>query len=211
MVLALFLPEQVRRVGQAAGEAPAASIGVGCLALPALMIAGVIMVITLIGIPLALLLMAGTAAAWVFGWIGLGLFFGDRLLRAADVRSPRPAAAAAIGSGGLVVVSGALGMIPVLGWVVAPVLGVWALGAAILTRGGTQSFPARPRVDAPVPPLTLDPLEDLPAAPPRRAAAESRSNLFADLAADLGIEDEVYRDDDDEEGGREIPVSPPKE
>ncbi|MGH2542140.1 MAG: hypothetical protein ACRDIB_05070, partial [Ardenticatenaceae bacterium] len=34
MILAIFLPEHVRRVSRAAGEAPAASMGVGCLAIP---------------------------------------------------------------------------------------------------------------------------------------------------------------------------------
>ncbi|MDQ4075757.1 MAG: hypothetical protein M3220_05850 [Chloroflexota bacterium] len=214
LVLALFLPDHVRRVGHAAGEAPAASMGVGCLAIPALVLLSVITAITIIGIPLTVLLVAASGAAVIFGWIGLGLFFGDRLLRAADVRSPRPAAAAAIGSGGLVLVSSAVGVIPILGWLVSPVLTLWALGATILTRGGTKSYPTRPRIDQPVPPLTIDPLADIPPAPRRdEGQSRGRENLFADLAADLGIEDEVYGENQDDEDvdGRETPVSPPDE
>lgn len=209
LVLTLFMPDHVRRVAQAAEKAPVASAGVGCLTIPAVVVASVIAAITLIGIPVAILLPMLGFAASVFGWVGLGLFVGDRLLRSADIRSPRPAAAAAIGAGGLTLASSLIGVIPVLGWVVGPVLLLWGLGATVLTRGGTQSYPLRPRVAAPVSPMAFESVGSAPAAAPR-ARSGGRSDLFADLAADLGIEDEIYGDDDDLRPNRsEKPVPPP--
>lgn len=208
LVLTIFLPEHVRRVGHAAEHAPAASAAVGCLAFPALALAIVLAAITVIGIPIAILLPFVATAAAVFGWIGLGFFLGDRLLRAADVRSPRPAAAAAVGAGGLALMSSLIGVIPVVGWFVNPFLWVWAFGAAILTRGGTQAYPLLPRASQPVPPPTDDPLADIEPTP---RPGKGSGNLFADLAKDLGIEGEIYgQDDDDERPNRpEKPVPPP--
>jgi hypothetical protein len=203
LVMALFLPDHVRRVGRAAGEAPAASAAVGCLALPAVVLGVVVAAITIVGIPLAILLPFLLAAAVIFGWIGIGFYFGDRLLRSAEVRSPRPAAATAIGAGSLVMVSSVAGVVPVLGWLVGPLLAIWGLGATILTRGGTRSYPMRPvriPVEPPVPPLTFDPLDEIEPAPRSRAARGN--DLFADLAADLGIEEELYEQENADEDER---------
>jgi hypothetical protein len=203
LVLALFLPDHVRRVGRAAGEAPAASAAVGCLAFPAVVLGVVVAAITIVGIPIAILLPLMLAAAVIFGWIGVGFYFGDRLLRSAEVRSPRPAAATAIGAGSLVLVSGVAGVVPVLGWLVGPLLATWGLGATILTRGGTRSYPMRPvrmQVEPSVPPLTFDPLDEIEPSP-RRGAARG-NDLFADLAADLGIEDELYEQEKADEDER---------
>ena len=217
LVLTLFLPEHIRRVSRAAENAPAASTAVGCLAFPVVGLAAIVAAITIIGIPLAILMPFLLAAAGVLGWIGLGMFFGDRLLRSADVRSPRPAAAAAIGSGGLVLVTSVVGIVPFFGWLLSPLLGMWGLGAAILTRGGTKSYPVRPLGNQPVPPLTFDPLENIPPTPAPSKPRAANNDLFADLAADLGLSEEELRDDADDtrpSKGRgsdeETPLPPPQ-
>ncbi|HEX8683881.1 MAG TPA: polymer-forming cytoskeletal protein [Ardenticatenaceae bacterium] len=217
LVLTLFLPEHVRRVSRAAETAPAASTAVGCLAFPVVGLAAIVAAITIIGIPLAILMPFLLAAAGVLGWIGLGMFFGDRLLRSADVRSPRPAAAAAIGSGGLVLVTSVVGIVPFFGWLLSPLLGMWGLGAAILTRGGTKNYPVRPLANQPVPPLTFDPLENIPPTPAPSKPRAANNDLFADLAADLGLSEEDLRDDEDDtrpSRGRgsdeETPLPPPQ-
>ncbi len=217
LVLTLFLPEHVRRVSRAAETAPAASTAVGCLAFPVVGLTAVVAAITIIGIPLAILMPFLLAAAGVLGWIGLGMFFGDRLLRSADVRSPRPAAAAAIGSGGLVLVTSVVGIVPFFGWLLSPLLGMWGLGAAILTRGGTKNYPVRPLANQPVPPLTFDPLENIPPTPPPSKPRAANNDLFADLAADLGLSEDDLRDDEDDarpSKGRgsdeETPLPPPQ-
>jgi hypothetical protein len=195
LLLTIFLPNHVRRVGEAAENAPAASIGIGCMTIPAIAVAIVFTAITIIGIPIALLIPFLTVAGAIFGWIGLGFFFGNRLLRAVEIRSPRPAAAAAIGSGGLALFSNLTALIPVVSWVVMPLLWVWGLGATVLTRGGTRSYPKRlaRNINDPIPP-PFDPLDELD---PKAGPTWNTDDLFADLAFDLGIEDELYSDDDD--------------
>lgn len=210
LVLSIFLPEHVRRVGQAAEKAPAASAAVGCLSLPALVVLTLIAAITIIGIPVAILLPFLAGAAGIFGWIGVGLFLGDRLLRTIEIRSPRPAAAAAIGAGGLVLVAAFADVIPFVGWFVGPFIWMWGLGATILTRGGRQPYPARSgfnfNFNDPVPPPPFDPLDELDYMTP---ASESSGDLFADLAADLGITDILGDDDDDDKPNRPEKPAPP--
>ncbi|MCZ7572027.1 MAG: polymer-forming cytoskeletal protein [Ardenticatenaceae bacterium] len=115
LIVALFLPRHTRNVAATASSAPAASAGVGCLTVPAAIAVSIILVITLIGIPVALVLWIVLVVAALFGWVGLGLFIGDRLLRMADVRSPRAAAAAAIGTALLTLVNNIFGFIPCIG------------------------------------------------------------------------------------------------
>lgn len=196
LALALFMPEHVRRVGRAAQDAPIASAAVGCLAFPVVGLVGAIAAVTIIGLPLTALLALLLPAGVILGWIGLGYFFGDRVLRSADVRSPRPAAAAAIGAGGLVLVSGVASIIPFFGWILSPVLWVWGLGAAILTKGGTQPYPARALVGQSIPPLSYDPLDAVTPTPPPAQPRPARNDLFADLAADLGLDEEDLKDED---------------
>jgi hypothetical protein len=196
LLLTIFLPNHVRRVGEAAENAPAASAAIGFMSLLAMAAGIVLAAITIIGIPIALLIPFLTVAAAIFGWIGLGFFFGNRLLRAVDIRSPRPAAAAAIGAGGLALFSNLTTLIPVVSWVVMPLLWVWGLGATVLTRGGTRSYPRRlAKINDPIPPSTFDPLDELD---PKAGPNWSSDDLFADLAFDLGIEDELYGDDDED-------------
>ena len=213
LVLTLFLPDNVRRVGQAAEKAPVASAAVGCLSIPALAVLSVIAFVTIIGIPISFLIPFLSIAAAIFGWIGLGFFLGNRLLRVIEIRSPRPAAAAAIGASGLVLVGAFAEIIPLLGWLVTPFIGIWGLGATILTRGGRQSYPARRHFDRGVPPPTFDRLDELDFTPPPSPSSRGTSTLFADLAADLGITDEIFPDDDhdDKPNRPEKPVSPAKQ
>jgi hypothetical protein len=194
LLLTIFLPNHVRRVGQAAEKAPAASAAIGCMTIPAIVVAIFLTAITIIGIPIALLLPFLTVAAAIFGWIGLGFYFGNHLLRAVDIRSPRPAAAAAIGAGGLALFSNLTSLIPIVNWVVIPFLWVWGLGAIVLTRGGTRSYPRRANINDPIPPPSFDPLDELD---PKAGPNWNTDDLFADLAFDLGIEDELYPDEDD--------------
>ena len=190
LVLTLFLPDHVRRVGQAAEKAPVASAAVGCLSIPALGLLSLIAFVTIIGIPISFLIPFLSIAAAIFGWIGLGFFLGNRLLQVIEIRSPRPAAAAAIGAGGLVLVGAFAEIIPLLGWLVAPFIGIWGFGATILTRGGRQSYPARRHFDSHVPRPTLE------FTSPPSEGSRATSTLFADLAADLGITDEIFPDND---------------
>lgn len=197
LVITMFLPEHVRRIGTAAENAPAASVGVGflaSLAFMALLGIAIIASFLLIGIPFVVLLPIVTGAAWAMGFIGIGFLFGTRLLKTADIRSPRAPAAAAIGTGTLVLIGNLIGWIPLIGWLFTPVLGFWALGATVLTRGGTQPYPA-PRIAhrATSPIGGTGAASERPVSP--RSSASSSGNLFADLANDLGLDEDDLKND----------------
>lgn len=191
LVVALFLPQHTRNVAATAGNSPAASVGLGCLTIPAAVAVGIILVITIIGIPIAFILWIVVAVAALFGWVALGLFVGDRLLRMADVRNPRPAAAAAIGTALLTLVSNLIGIVPCIGGLVGLVLGAWGLGAVVLSRGGTQRYPPGASL-GPSEPL-IGPLDDddfpppppprTPPPPPSPPPSRGTEALFADLEA----------------------------
>ena len=218
LVLTLFLPQHVRRIGHTAEKAPVASAAVGCLSIPALAVLALIAIMTIIGIPLGILIPFFATAGMVLGWIGLGFFFGTRLLKMAEIRAPRPAAAAAVGAGSLALVGYMAQIVPIFGDLLMPFLGMWGLGATILTRGGRQSYPTRSGFNRPIPPAPIfDPLDELDeldfGAPPKKASGGGGiDSLFADLAADLGIDDLLDDDDDDDQKPNrpEKPVKPPK-
>lgn len=215
LALTIFMPDHVRRVGKAAETAPAATMAVGCMglvAIPFLIIVSVVAAFTIIGLPITFLVALLLPASLIFGWIGLGFVVGNRLLQASDIRSPRPAAATAIGAASLFLATSLVGwLIPPLAAVAIPLLCAWGLGATILTVGGKQPYPMRPALATAMPSRAFDPLDDIAPSPRTRPTGGKPSgNLFADLAADLGIEDEIYGDDDDTKPNRpERPVNPP--
>jgi hypothetical protein len=203
LVLTMFMPDHVRRIGTAAEAAPAASMGVGFLATLAvgfLMGIAILASFLLIGIPFAILIPLVTSAAWLIGLIGIGFFFGNRLLKGADIRSPRAPAAAAIGTGTLILVGSLIGWIPFIGdffgTLLVAVMGFWALGATVLTRGGTQIYPPLLTRTAGAP---IGSAYNAPRAAPERPApprsGSGSGNLFADLANDLGLDEDDLKDD----------------
>ncbi len=144
-LVAIYMPNHLRRVAKAAEEAPATSFGVGCATLPLAGLLGLVLAVTIIGIPVALVLWLALMAAWFFGLIGLGYLVGERLLRAADVRFPKPTAAAVVGVTLLWLLWSAVGLVPCGGGLLFRLIFVsLAVGAVLLTRFGTVFYPSRP-------------------------------------------------------------------
>ncbi|MCB0075818.1 MAG: hypothetical protein KDD73_00260 [Anaerolineales bacterium] len=139
-VMAYFMPNHVRRVANAATTAPAASLGVGCLMIPVLILTGIILAITIIGIPLVVLI---GGIFFVLATVGMGYALGDRLLRAADLKSPRITAATAIGAALFFVAYSVVNALPVVGGLASLLIAAWAIGAITLTLGGNQAYPLK--------------------------------------------------------------------
>lgn len=159
-LVVLFLPRQTERAAQTAAVQPVLAGGVGLLTTIALPLVLLIVAITLIGIPLALLGAAALGIAWVFGIIALGTEIGKRLAVALK-QEWALAVCAAVGTFALVFVAGSLNrLIPCVGWVGWAAAGVVGLGAVLLTRFGTQGYPPY----SPVAPYTS--AGDAPAVPP---------------------------------------------
>ncbi len=137
MLVAVLLPEPIRRVAQAAIAQPVISGSLGLLTLVVLPFALVAMFITLILIPVTPLLVIFVVIVSLYGWIALGTEIGVRLSKG-NWSMPL---AAGLGTFLLTLVVDALASIPVLacvGWPVLILLGMVALGAVFTSRFGSK-------------------------------------------------------------------------
>lgn len=139
-LVVIFAPNPTRRISEAAQAKPFNTAGVGCLTLILLPILSLLLLITLIGIPVALILGLLSAIAWIFGSIGVGLLAGEKILQAFKARDILPVVAVILG----VVVLMVVGQVPILGWLISFIVGLIGLGAVVLTRFGTRPYPLPP-------------------------------------------------------------------
>lgn len=203
-VVALFIPQNTRRVGRTVTKEPLMSFGLGCLTMPAAVVVTFLLAIILIGIPVIPLLWVALVAAWAFGLIGLGYMLGDRMLRAADIRSPRVTAAAVAGTIVLSIAWTFVDVIWCLDGVVFIIVSSLAIGAALLSRFGTAQFPSSPEpAVAGDEPLIgpIDPFEpaESPTSPP--PPSQSMEQMMSDIAAaqeEEGATDEGANDENSE-------------
>lgn len=136
----LLIPEPTARVAKAVMDQPAAAGGLGLLTLfvvPPLLI---LLAITICLFPVSLLGFFVLALAWVFGIIALGYEVGIRLAKATH-QEFQPIMAAGLGTLVLSLVVGGIGFIPCLGALVSLLVGIFGLGAVLLTRFGTRTYP----------------------------------------------------------------------
>lgn len=144
-VLTLLMPLQLGRVGAAMVGQPLRSAGVGFVtALIVTLILG-LAVVTIVGIPLALVGAVLLGLGVLLGWVALGGQVG-RLMAEAFGQRWSPPLAAAVGSFSVAAGVTILGTLPALGGLAQFGLGLVALGALALTRFGTrdQRLPGAP-------------------------------------------------------------------
>lgn len=153
-LIVIFAPNATRRVSEAAQRQPLNVAGVGCLTLIVFPILMILLLITIIGIPIALLLGLATWAAWIFGGIAIGLLAGEKILGAFKMTNILPVLAVMLG----MILLMLIGQIPILGWLVSCLVGLLGLGAVVMTRFGTRAYPAAPG-------MTLVPVVPAPSAP----------------------------------------------
>jgi cytoskeletal protein CcmA (bactofilin family) len=137
ILLTLFLQNQPTIITQAAFKQPVISllVGLGVILLP------VALFITIILIPISILSIFALIAAGVFGLVSLSIEVGRKLANALDQSLPVPIMA---GLGMFIITlifNGFSQIVPCVGWLPKFVLVMWMMGAAILTRFGTQEHP----------------------------------------------------------------------
>lgn len=165
VLVLLFAPVHTRRAAQAAIQQPWIAGGMGLLTMLVVPLILVVLAITLICSPLALLGVIGLGAAWAFGWVALGLEAGERLARLLK-QDWAPAVSAGIGAFLLTLVGNTIGwVVPCIGWLAPGLVGCLGLGAVLITRFGSQAAEGR----APMAPLFT---EESPAEPPAGPPAE---------------------------------------
>jgi len=145
MLAVIFLKPQMEQVSQAIIKQPVMSGGVGLLTVfggpISILVVAVIMIVTLILIPVAVLVLfvgvLAIALAWLFGMIALGNEIGERFTQSIN-QNWAPAFTAGFGTFLLMLVGGAIGEIPCIGWLFVSLIGFVGIGAAVLTRFGTR-------------------------------------------------------------------------
>ena len=99
------------------------------------------LIITILLSPVSLLGIFALIAAWVVGLVALSLEIGRKLAAALNQSWPAPLMA---GLGMLILslfFNGFSQIVPCFGWMPKFVLGLWVMGAVILTRFGTREYP----------------------------------------------------------------------
>jgi cytoskeletal protein CcmA (bactofilin family) len=155
LVVTAVFPRQLQQVGKTVRERPAASGAVGFLtavAVPSLLvILLVVLAITIIGFllyPAVFLLALVPLAALMLGWIAVGERFGNWLMNAFKQTSRSLVTTAALGTSILTLGLGLLTLVPPFSigggfgiWLAGMILASVGLGAAVLTKLGTQPYP----------------------------------------------------------------------
>ncbi len=128
----VLAPQPTRRVAQGMLTHPWESLAMGLLGLLITPVVVVVLVITLVGIPLALVGLVVLALAALYGWLALGVALGQRLAQAVDLHLPE-ALEAALGALVLYLVVAGAHLIPCVGWVIGWVSGLLGLGGVVWT------------------------------------------------------------------------------
>ena len=153
VLLLMFFEKQTESTARAIVAQPVVSGGLGCLTGVVAPFILVLLALTICLLPVAFVALLLLGVATAFGWIALGYEVGKRL--AVQLRKTWAAPfAAGIGTFGLVLVGGLLGIVPFFGWIYTAIISAFGIGAVLLTRFGTQDYVAQittPRRPAPVP------------------------------------------------------------
>lgn len=140
VLVSLFLHRQTERVSQAVVAQPLIAGGIGLLTAVVFPLLLIVIAITIIGIPVSFLGVILLIISWVFGVIAVGTEVGKRLAKLLQ-QEWALAVSAGVGTFILTLVVNGVGFVRCVGWVAPAIVGMLGLGAVILTRFGTQSYP----------------------------------------------------------------------
>jgi len=186
ILVVMFLARYVERVANAALSEPVITIGAGLLTAVLAPLALVVITITIILIPVTLVSVILLFSAWLVGWVALGLEVGRRIGKALNM-DLAPAISAGVGTFILLFVLGGFReVLPCIGWLPYTLVGLWGLGAVLLTRFGTQNYPVYGGGDAAGASVLpkAEPPQVLPEAAPAGDSAEDTPDVEGDLPPD---------------------------
>jgi cytoskeletal protein CcmA (bactofilin family) len=195
LLVVLFLPEHSRVIGGTITDATAASFGTGFLTLIVGVALIAVLVITICLAPLGLLLALPLVLATLLGWVVTGYILGQRVMPLLKREAtPAPYVTALVG---VLILTGVqqgltvLGDLPCLGfffWLLGAILWLVAasvgLGAVVLSRFGSQHYPAAPMATGVSPSTPLPPAAGGEDSPEGGAAPTGPTDEVSDSAAD---------------------------
>jgi len=159
VLVVLFLPKHTERSARVAISQPIISVGLGLMTVVVVPILLLMFAITIIGIPVSLMGFFLLAVAWAFGLISVGTEVGRRLAIGFN-QEWAPAVMAGIGTMLLVLVVNSIAkVVPCIGWIAPAFVGMLGLGAALLTRFGTQDYPQDDLLPQNPPAAPLSPID----------------------------------------------------
>ena len=153
MLATLFFQDRLGRVSQAVVSQPLMTSSIGLLTIVALILLG----ITIILLPFALLGLIPLGLAWLFGVVAIGQEIGDRFAKAVR-RDWAPVLTASLGTFVLVFLLASIqslnDFLPFMAcvtWILPAVVGLLAIGAVVITRFGARPIQT-PAMNVYVPP-----------------------------------------------------------
>lgn len=140
VLVVIFFERSTGRVARAAINQPVITAGAGLLTACLAPLALIAMTLTIILIPVTLLTAFVLVVACLFGWIAIGLEVGGRIAKLFNTEWA-PAVSAGIGTFLIFLVLGGFSeLIACVGWVPMFLVGLWGLGAVIMTRFGSHEY-----------------------------------------------------------------------
>jgi len=182
VVLLALAPRAMGRIASAAAQGTFGSFGMGLLTLAVGVLLGLLL---LIACCLGLIVWLALGAAWLVGWVTMGLWLGQRLLQALNVRNASSIGEVAVG----VFLITILTQLPAcIGFFIGLILGCTGLGAVVLTRFGARPFDDGKSVDQ----AAHDDVDSIP------ALAEPLSTPAGSAESDeviIAVDDASYDDE----------------
>ena len=152
LATAIF-PQRLGRIATSIRQSPGLMGGIGCLTvvvavgLSVVYALSLFLVLPVILLPFAILGWLALALLAVVGWFALASIAGDAVLRRMGVTERTPMVVAAVGGIALGLLVNVWSLFWFTGWIgglVSAVLGSVGLGAVMLTRFGSQTYPREP-------------------------------------------------------------------
>ncbi len=150
VLVALFWPRQLSRVGHSAVQNILAAGGIGLTSILTGAVGAILLALTFICLPFSLLILLAFFAAWIFGLLAISAEIGGWLAKLLK-QNWTPAVSAAVGAFLLTLVGNGIALaVPCLGLLPMFLIGCVGIGAVLLTRFGSRPYPPEPQGIMPV-------------------------------------------------------------
>ncbi|MFH0887227.1 MAG: hypothetical protein V1843_03575 [bacterium] len=131
LLMLRYVPNQITMITNRMSDSPLKSLGWGVLSAIVIPVIAILLFITVVGIPLGLLLLIAFGFALYFSAIFIGIILGRWIIE--QLSKGRRATLGWSLVLGLVIYK-LITFIPIVGWVIALITIIWALGAIVTTR-----------------------------------------------------------------------------
>jgi hypothetical protein len=139
VLVVLFLPRQTKNVSSSIEDSPVSGGAIGLLTWILAPFVILLLVITLILIPIALIAAFLFGLGVLFGWIAIGTLLGERLAGLFKANWA-PAVHAGVGTFVLSLVSSLFDAIPCVGWIIPFMIILVATGGIVMSAFGTRTI-----------------------------------------------------------------------